>query len=99
MSSYAAAIGGGYKPVAQLSLTEASGGGAGLVFSGLVSGRAYTLQIKTGTMKVNFMGATGDTLDLAPGLYRNVVDWNVLRSAKVDIGSPFTAVLLLENAA
>ena len=96
MSDYKAATSGGYKPVAQIAVTEATG--AGFPFAGISAGRAYTLQVKTGTMKLNFLGADGATLDLGPGIYTDAVDWTVLRGAKVDAASPFTAVLLLQVA-
>ncbi len=97
MSAYAAALGGGFQPLAQIEVSNTSGADDSLPFAGLTSGRAYTLQVKTGTLKVNFLGVDGAWFELGPGIYSDVIDWNLLKAAKIDESSAFTGVLLMQG--
>ena len=98
MPDYAAAVRGGYSPLAQITISNTSGADPSLPFAGLTGGRVFTLQVKTGTLRINFMGATGNWLEFTPGApFSDAVDWTTLKTAKIDTTSAFTAVVLLQG--
>lgn len=89
------------EPKLQISISNTSGADDSLPFAGLTESGSdgasgYTLQVLTGTLKINFMGAAGAYLELGPDVYTDErVPWTVLRNAKIDATSAFTGTLVL----